>query len=264
MPLNRIVPLLLLVAASAWSEPTDARSIPDVLQYAQGFHRPLWIAARAALTHDGELRPDWFLRSVQDHFKTMYPSRESTIASSGLGGEVRAVADSECGRKWSPPIGDYEGPKSARKSTATDLWTRAAHAVAVYDAVVVEAVPGFVGREPGTLVRADIKAVFKKSKAIDTANGLLVFHNYARFGVGPYAFCVGSRQLAVGDRFIVFVTAQPIDEEARLIYAPDSEIFIQKSTGTLLLPPGFKRMQALEDIVSLDDVASELGPRIDR
>ena len=252
--MRRLLAVLLALSSVALaSDFGPEKRVPDLLRL-RGSGNPIWVSAEAALTESGELRSD-LVSHVEK--KLLAHSRAPLATRSG----ARLLGPSEpCTYSSSPPIGARaSGPLKVQAPAGDELDRLIASSIAIYELVADATASGFFYDEPGTLLSVSVSRRYKESEAINIADGsALLFHNYARFAVGRHRICVPNEPLVVGDRFIVFVDAAPVDSDHRVIYA-GGRFAVDHSAGMRL---GFRLRNLQEEVESYSDLTSELDRRL--
>jgi hypothetical protein len=230
----------VVAAATLFLTAVTPQAIPDRISSATS-GQPLWIAATAAITSGGVLRDD-VLGSNASTVDRMYRRRSGSHASDAApaAGIAQLTSDAQCSQTWSVPFGDNE------------LGHAAPRAIAIYEGTVSEIAGGFAGQQPGTLAHIAVTRTIQASPDVDPADGLLVFHDYARFATPTHTFCVGFRPLAAGDRVLLFVMRPPADAKRQLVF--DTDQIVIEHEGHLTLPSATPLRSPLRQAKTLSDV----------
>lgn len=220
----------------------------------QDHGRQIWISKSLAIAADGSLNPELGSRAAQ--FSRMFPRQRGDRKNDSVGD---GTATDDCGKTWGELQGDWESINAPFLDTRNSLFEGA---FAIYRGIVVATAPGFGWGEPGTLARVRVTETIKPSPAIDTRDGLLVFHDYARFAGGSFSFCVGHRPLRNGDQVLLFVRHQPSNDDGGIVGASDG-LFIEHA-GKVLAPPDLVRKMRVGPDTTLNEIRLRAAERLNR
>jgi hypothetical protein len=200
-----------------------------------------FIPAHAAVDHSGDLRSDVLGDRVEQLRIYEYPPERRIHVETSPRPRVQVLESEElCRLRSSAPMGSYVHSNPQRPKRRSTLTSLTRESIAVYELRATHVEPGFLSGEPGLLVTAELEGEIKSAPSIDTSEGLRLFLNQGKFMAGNYVFCIGSREIRSGDRFILFAVREPMTRIPQLIYV--GEHFIVEREGKLSFPPDLSEL----------------------
>lgn len=223
----------LIVAALA------ADPLPTIIPYEDPTVTvPLWVSVSQAFTSAGDLKPALF----PVHARRLGAGK-CAVANATARPTLRFMEADEC------RILRGRVSHGMPDGTLAELVT---HASGIYRGRVRAIHYGFFAEQPGAILEADLVSTLRPI-GINTDDGLLVFYDYARFAIGGDTYCSGTVEPMIGDEFIVFVGAPPIDQARSIIFAQDRIIFQRDSE--LLSPRRSLDVTQIRDLRALEALA---------